>query len=151
MPLVSFRLPELPTWVHSPHCLSIRAGAFTAIALLMFAAAPAWAVDWAKAQTVTVVTRDYEFTPNRLSFRRGMPYRLHLENRGKETHEFTAPEFIKSARIRNPKVLNMDQTEVVIQPGEAKDFYFVPRTTGQFQLICGDHDWAGMIGEITVE
>jgi uncharacterized cupredoxin-like copper-binding protein len=45
----------------------------------------------------------------------------------------------------------MDQTEVVIQPGEAKDFYFVPRTAGQFQLICGDHDWAGMTGGITVE
>jgi uncharacterized cupredoxin-like copper-binding protein len=121
------------------------------IPLLLLAAAPAAAVDWAKAQTVTVVASEYHFSPNELSFRRGVPYRLHLENHGKETHEFTAPDFIKSARVRNPKMLNMDQTEVVIQPGEAKDFYFVPKTAGHFQLICGDHDWAGMIGAITVE
>jgi len=86
-----------------------------------------------------------------LTFRRGVPYRLHLQNRGRETHEFTAPDFIKSARIRNPKVLNADQTEVVVQPGQAKDFYFVPKTAGRFSLICGDHDWAGMTGGITVE
>jgi|GraSoiStandDraft_57_1057295.scaffolds.fasta_scaffold290065_2 uncharacterized cupredoxin-like copper-binding protein len=121
------------------------------ITLLLFAALPAWAVDWTQAQTVTVVTSDYQFSPNELTFRRGVPYRLHLQNRGRETHEFTAPDFIKSARIRNPKVLNADQTEVVVQPGQAKDFYFVPKTAGRFSLICGDHDWAGMTGGITVE
>jgi uncharacterized cupredoxin-like copper-binding protein len=39
----------------------------------------------------------------------------------------------------------------VVQPGQAKDFYFVPKTAGRFSLICGDHDWAGMTGGITVE
>ena len=121
------------------------------ITLLLFAALPAWAVDWTQAQTVSVVASDYRFSPNQLSFRRGVAYRLHLENRGHELHEFTAPEFLKSARIRNPKVLNADQTEVLIHPGEAKDLYFVPKVAGQYPLICGDHDWAGMTGGITVE
>jgi len=126
-------------------------GALGVVVLLTLAASPARAVEWDKAQSVTVVTRDYHFVPNQLSFRRGVPYRLHLENRGKETHEFTAPDFIKSVRTRNPKMMNADRTEIVIQPGETKDFYFVPQTAGRYSLICGDHDWAGMIGSITVE
>lgn len=129
----------------------MRVGALVFFALLSIAASPARAVDWGQAQPVTVVTSEYRFTPNQLTFRRGVPYRLHLENHGKEMHEFTAPDFIKSLRIRNPKVLNADHTEVGIQPGASKDFYFVPKTAGHYSLICGDHDWAGMTGDITVE
>jgi uncharacterized cupredoxin-like copper-binding protein len=119
--------------------------------LLSLMAQPARAVEWDKAQTVTVATSEYQFDPNRLTFRRGVPYRLHLENHGRELHEFTAPDFIKTLRIRNPKVLNADHTEVEIPPGTSKDFYFVPKTAGHYSLICGDHDWAGMTGDITVE
>jgi uncharacterized cupredoxin-like copper-binding protein len=129
----------------------MRLAALVMLVVTSLAAAPAGAVDWAQAQTVTVATSEYQFSPNQLTFRRGVPYRLHLENHGNEMHEFTAPDFIKSVRIRNPKVLNADHTEVGIQPGAAKDFYFVPKTAGRYPLICGDHDWAGMIGEITVE
>ena len=39
-------------------------------------------VNWASAQTVTVTMINYEFIPDRLVFRRGVPYRLHLENNG---------------------------------------------------------------------
>src|SRR5690349_5659637 len=101
--------------------------AFVFAVTMLLSAAPAGAVEWDKAQTVTVGTSEYQFDPNHLTFRRGVAYRLHLENHGKETHEFTAPAFIKSLRIRNPKVLNADHTEVVVQPGQAKDFYFVPQ------------------------
>jgi uncharacterized cupredoxin-like copper-binding protein len=129
----------------------MRVGALVVIVLLPIASSPAVAVDWGQAQTVTVVTSEYRFTPNQLTFRRGVPYRLHLKNHGKEMHEFTAPDFIKSVRVRNPKVLNADRTEVGMQPGAAKDFYFVPKAAGHYPLICGDHDWAGMTGGITVE
>jgi uncharacterized cupredoxin-like copper-binding protein len=125
--------------------------AFILAVTMLLSAAPAGAVEWDKAQTVTVATSEFQFTPSELTFRRGVPYRLHLENRGKEEHEFTAPAFIKTLRVRNPKVLNADHTEVVLQPGQAKDFYFVPQKGGHFPLICADHDWAGMTGEITVE
>jgi uncharacterized cupredoxin-like copper-binding protein len=128
-----------------------RIGRGCVLALAMLVSAPAGAVEWDKAQTVSVATREYEFAPNQLTFRRGMPYRLHLENHGRETHEFTAPAFIKTLKIRNPKVLNADRTEVVLQPGQARDFYFVPQKAGHYPLICADHDWAGMTGEITVE
>jgi uncharacterized cupredoxin-like copper-binding protein len=124
-------------------------GAVAAVALGIAALAMA-AADWSKAETVTVVTTEYGFQPNRLTFRAGIPYRLHLENRGKETHEFTAPEFLQNAEIRNPAAVNADRTEILVQPGEQKDVFLVPRR-GRYPLICADHDWAGMTGEIVVE
>ena len=119
--------------------------------LLLPPTAAAAGVDWSKAWPVSVVTTEYRFSPNRLSFRRGIAYRLHLENHGAELHEFTAPEFFKAVQMRSPDVLNADRTEIAIQPGKAKDFFFVPQRQGKFALRCADHDWAGMTGEITVE
>jgi uncharacterized cupredoxin-like copper-binding protein len=103
------------------------------------------------AKQVNVVTTESKFTPNKLTFRRGIPYRLHVENRGKEMHEFNAADLFKSSKISNPAVLNPDKTELVLKPGEAKDLYLIPKKAGHFRLVCPDHDWAGMIGEITVE
>ena len=53
--------------------------------------------------------------------------------------------------IANPEALNPEGTEIVVQPGEKKDLYFVPRQAGRFPFICADHDWAGMTGDIVVE
>ena len=94
---------------------------------------------------------EYEFSPKRLTFKRGVAYRLRIDNRGSEMHEFTAPEFFKAAEIRDLSVLNADQTEVEVPPGKAKDLEFVPQKAGRYPLRCSDHDWAGMMGEITVE
>ena len=113
--------------------------------------APAAAADWSQAQPVRVVTSDYHFSPEKLVFKRGVAYRLHLENRGKEMHEFTAPDFFKAADIADLGVMNPDRTEIVLQPGEKKDLYFVPQQAGRFRLTCADHDWAGMVGEIVVD
>ncbi|HXA70905.1 MAG TPA: cupredoxin domain-containing protein [Stellaceae bacterium] len=109
------------------------------------------AIDWSKAQTVAVDLVDYRFVPDRLVFRRGVAYRLHLENKGAEQHEFTAPEFLKAVEVRNPEVVGTYGTEIVLQPGEKKDLLFLARQPGTFKLICSDHDWAGMIGQIAVE
>jgi len=77
-------------------------------------------------------------------------FRQHLDNQGKEMHEFTAPEFFKAIQMRDTKALNADQTEIVVQPGQKKDLYFVAQQPGSFKLRCSDHDWAGMIGDITI-
>lgn len=108
------------------------------------------AVDWSKPETVTVDLVDYRFVPDHLVFRRGVAYRLHLENKGAEQHEFTAPEFLKSVEIRNPEVVGTYGAEIVLEPGEKKDLLFLARQPGSFKLICADHDWAGMVGEIAV-
>ena len=121
------------------------------VAALVLVLAATTSPDWSRAQTITLIATEYGFDPDRLTFRVGVPYQLHLENRGKELHEFTAPAFLKSVELGNPAGLNADRFEVVIRPGEQKDLYLVPRQAGRFPFTCADHDWAGMTGEITVE
>ncbi len=94
---------------------------------------------------------DYEFRPDHLTFQRGVHYQLHLENHGKETHEFTAPVFFATAKIDNPEVLNREHTEVLLQPGDKKDLFLTPTKPGTYDLRCADHDWYGMVGGITVK
>ena len=109
-------------------------------------------VDWANAQTVTLQMVDDRFVPDKFVFRRGVPYRLHMENAGADIHEFTAPEFLKAITIRNPEVLERTrQDEVALQPNEQKDLYFVPQKPGSYKLTCANHDWDNMVGSITIE
>ena len=124
-----------------------------AAALLAFAfgQAPAADADWSRAVSVTVRLVDERFVPDSLVFKRGVPYRLRLENTGHHMHEFTAPEFLKAVTVRNPEVLVEAKNEVLLQPGEHKELYFVAPAPGQFALTCADHDWDGMTGSITVE
>ncbi len=114
-------------------------------------ATPAGAADWSQAQPVTLTATNYQFTPDRLTLKRATAYRLHIDNRGSEMHEFSAPELFKTSEIEDPGVLNADKTEVAVHPGEAKDLIFMPQQAGHYAFRCPDHDWAGMTGEITVE
>jgi uncharacterized cupredoxin-like copper-binding protein len=114
-------------------------------------AAEAAKVDWIKAKQVTVVAVEYRFEPNHLVFHRGVAYRLTVANRGRELHELTAPAFFKAIELRSVAALNPERTEIVVQPGEQKDLYFIVSRTGHFAMWCADHDWAGMTGDITVK
>ena len=100
---------------------------------------------------VDVVMVDYSFEPDHLSFLQGVLYRLHLENHGNETHEFTAPVFFATTTIDNPDVLDNKGSEITLQPGEKKDIFLTPHKAGKYDLRCADHDWDGMVGEIVVE
>ena len=129
----------------------MRSRFLAAIALLIIGAGSAVAADGSPARPLTVVASEYQFSPAKLSFKRGVAYRLHLENHGKELHEFHAPDFFKAVELGDPTVLNADKTEILIHPGEAKDLSFVAKKPGRYKLICADHDWAGMTGSITVK
>lgn len=122
-------------------------------ALILLAIVAGVGIIRAEQQPVTldVVMVDYKFIPDHLTFRHGVRYRLHLENHGKETHEFTAPTFFATAHIDNPDVLNRQRTEVLTQPGDVKDVFLTPEKPGLYDLRCADHDWNGMVGGITVE
>jgi len=108
-------------------------------------------VDWSNAVVVTVVMTEYRFVPRELSFRRGVVYRLRLENHGAELHEFTAPAFFAAIDLRDPAVLVVARNEIVVGPHSAKEVYFIAGQPGRYALSCADHDWAGMEGIITVE
>jgi uncharacterized cupredoxin-like copper-binding protein len=123
-----------------------------ALAVLSLApAATAARIDWAKARLVTVTAVDYRFIPNHLVFHRGVPYHLHVVNRGKEMHELHAPDFFNTAVIRNPTALNQEHSELVLDSGATKDLYLVAERRGRYDMRCPDHDWAGMTGDITVK
>ena len=115
-------------------------------ALLALAAA-----SHSEPQTVNLTMIDYRFIPDHLIFEHDVHFRLHLENHGKETHELTAPTFFATADIDNPEALNHERTEIVMQPGETKDIFLTAHRPGTYDLLCADHDWAGMVGGITVE
>ena len=116
------------------------------------AAGPSGEVDWAHVRVVTVQMVDDRFVPDKLVFQSGAAYRLHLVNAGSDLHEFTAPEFLKAIAIRNPDVLEPTRSdEIVLQPKEQKDLYFVARGPGRYKLVCANHDWDNMVGEITIE
>jgi uncharacterized cupredoxin-like copper-binding protein len=100
---------------------------------------------------IEVVMVDYRFDPDHLTFEHDVHYQLHLENHGKETHEFTAPTFLATATIDNPDVLNREHTEVLVEPDESKDLFLTPHRPGTYDLRCADHDWDGMVGGITVK
>jgi uncharacterized cupredoxin-like copper-binding protein len=108
-------------------------------------------VDWAKAQHLTVVMVDYRFEPDHLVLDHGMPYVLHMVNRGGDVHEFTAPDFFAASLVRDPRLISRGGEQVVLQPGATADVALVPLRAGHFDLRCADHDWDGMVGEIDVK
>jgi uncharacterized cupredoxin-like copper-binding protein len=118
-----------------------------AIALGVLAGPPLLAAP----QPVTVILKEYAFVPSRLVFQHGVEYRLHLQNTGKEFHEFTAPDFLKAIHIESPGVVNRYGNEVDMPPGTQKDLLFTAPRPGHYRLWCADHDWAGMTGSITVK
>jgi len=120
------------------------------LAALMCVQAARAADPWANARTVTEVMVDNSFQPDHLTFRSGRPYALHLENRGKDMHEFTAPDFLRAARIRDKGKLTNGGTDIVVQPGQSVTVFLIPSRKGEYDLHCADHDWDGMTGGITV-
>lgn len=132
-------------------CMILSMMAMSCVAMTCVAMSYATRATAAEPTVVTIVMTEYKFIPNHVEFKQGTRYRLHLENSGGELHEFTAAEFFKSATIENPELLNADHTDVVLQPHESKDVILTPRRSGSYSLVCADHDWEGMVGEITVK
>jgi plastocyanin len=117
---------------------------------------PVWDVpasaktDWSKASKVTVTMVDNAFQPDHVTFQSGQPTELTLVNKGKDMHEFTAPEFLMASTVADKKALSNGGTDIVVQPGTTVQIRLIPGPPGDYKLICADHDWDGMIGSITV-
>ena len=133
---------------------SVRTGLIAALAGIVAACAANQAANRMAQNTpkvVTVEAKEYAFVPPDLHLQHGMRYRLHLQNVGKETHELTAPDFFKAAKIETPDVLSGEGREILVQPGESKDLVVRAPAAGTYAMTCADHDWAGMVGKIIVE
>ena len=115
-------------------------------------------VDWNRAATIDVVLTEYKFTPSSLRFQEGQPYRLHLINRGSETHDFSSKPFFQA--IAAAKLVSKDNTaslprlaSIGVSPGDTKDLYFVPVRRGSYPIECEEllHSTFGMTGVARIE
>jgi uncharacterized cupredoxin-like copper-binding protein len=115
-------------------------------------------VDWSKAKTVDVALSEYDFTPDKLQFQQGQPYRLHLTNDGWEVHDFASKPFFQA--IAAAKLVDAQKTislphlvSIGVAPGKAKDLYFVPVRTGTYSFECNEplHATFGMTGVAQIE
>ena len=152
--LIGWRFPLYILNEHRKRRKRERHGAKLLMAVIACALVPptrAAGVDWSKAQLGALTTVEYAFEPNHLILHPETAYRLHVENHGRELHELTAPDFFKAVELGNPEALNREHTEIVLQPNEQKDLYFVTLRPGHYDMWCADHDWAGMTGDITIE
>jgi uncharacterized cupredoxin-like copper-binding protein len=104
----------------------------------------------ARADDVVVRMVDDRFEPAELVLEHGKPYRLRLENRGRELHEFKAAAFFAAAKLGSRAALTPDGSEVVLQPGQSAEIDLVAPAPGSYDLTCPDHDWDGMVGKIVV-
>jgi uncharacterized cupredoxin-like copper-binding protein len=118
-------------------------------------AAHAWAdVDWSQAEQIDVTLTEFSFSPSRIVLEHGHPYRLHLEDHGSGGHNFDAPDFFRTAVLRDDAVAGeARQGAVELARGEVKDLYLVPGQAGTYPLECSHLLHAaifGMTGEIEV-
>ena len=120
-------------------------------------AATTRAVDWSRAETVAVTLSEFRFTPDRLTFRKNVPYRLRLRNTGERDHTFVSDGFFKA--IAAGKLVSGDGevtrpylASITVPPGSEKTLFFVAVGTGAYELKCTVflHEAFGMDGEITV-
>ena len=107
-------------------------------------------VDWSKAETISLMLVDDRFVPDHLTLQHGQPYLIHMENHGANLHQFTAAEFFADAILRDPGLLQNGK-DVLVLSQWAVDLFVVATKPGRYPLICADHDWDGMVGEIVVE
>lgn len=118
---------------------------------------------------VQLGTKDgaHRFTPDSLTFETGKLYKLVLSNPSQNAHYFSAPEFASKVYTRKVQVVHDgdrlaevkgDIREIEVFPGGTTEWWFVPVSTGTFDLTCGvkdkdgrTHAEHGMVGTIAIE
>lgn len=110
------------------------------------------AVDWAKAQVVTVAMTNFAFAPNRLILHRGTPYRLHLVNNGSGGHDFASRDFFRAVEVAPEDRTKIDGAKIELARDETADVRLVPITPGTYPIRCTHflHALFGMKGEAVI-
>lgn len=114
-------------------------------------------VDWAKAKIVRIRLDEYAFAPETMIFKAGRAYRLRIENGGGRQHNFSATGFFRAIAVdRVAGSGGVDRgrfwRKVTVDPGAARDVYFVAVKPGDYDLECsiGTHSLFGMHGKIRI-
>lgn len=118
-------------------------------------AATTASIDWSQAKKVDVILDSFEFSPDRLTFTLGQPYRLHLKNASDGEHNFDAPAFFRSVAMRpdaTAKKVKSAGGVLELRPDEEAEIWFVASRPGIYALECSHflHASFGMTGKIIV-
>lgn len=116
------------------------------------------AADWDSMKTIEIRMSEFEYSFDEMELTAGQPYRFVLINDGEKKHYFTAPEFYKSIATRKVQS-NKDGeikapyfTAIELMVGGELELYFVPVTTGTYDVFCTlkGHRDDGMESTITI-
>ena len=117
------------------------------------------AADWDSMKTIRIELDEFEYAFENLELEANQPYKLELVNIGEKKHYFTAPEFYRSIATRKVQS-NQDGeikapyfTAIELMVGGQLDIYFVPVTTGSYDVFCTvkGHKDEGMESIITIK
>lgn len=102
-------------------------------------------------QTITIHLSNFDFAPDRLRLRVGVPVHLQLVNDSSGGHDFSAPTFFAASVVQAGSVPS-DGTIAVPSKGTV-DLTVVPRSPGTYKLECTHfmHALFGMTGSIIVD
>lgn len=97
------------------------------------------ALAGAAAQKVTLVAKEFSYTPNKITVKAGQPVQLVLDNKGVIEHDFVLDRFKVKMGL--------------IQPGKTGTVTFTPNAKGTFPFYCSvpGHKEAGMTGTLVVQ
>lgn len=118
------------------------------------------AADWNAMETLTVTLDEHSYEPAELRFKAGRAYKLQLKNVGKKDHYFTAEKFFRAVAWRKAMIDKHGEIKAPyftafepLKNGGQIDLYFVPVTTGSYEVICtiDDHKQQGMSGTLIIE
>jgi uncharacterized cupredoxin-like copper-binding protein len=115
------------------------------------------AADWSKMQTITVHMNESAFSPDRMAFALGVPYKLEIINNSTAKHYFIAEKFFRA--IATHHVYNSDGeirapyfSSLTVYPGRSLNLYFIPVKKGFYDLrsITPGREEKEMVGRIAI-
>lgn len=126
----------------------------TALLTALLAAQPAVAQEpeWRTAREYEILLRPWDYDPQVIRLRAGVPVRLRFINQGQATFSFNADNFFSSARVRSGDAEAVADGHLQLAPGEQRVIALVP-TRGRYRARSGNliHRILGMSARIVVE
>ena len=124
-------------------------GVRLAAAAVLALSAPAAIASQSPVPVQPVDLVSFAFRPTPIVLRAGQPVTLLLVNRGKGSHDFTAPAFFRSARILSGQA---PRGSVGLRGGQSASITLIP-APGRYRVHCGRpfHKMMGMQTTILVQ
>jgi len=115
-------------------------------------AIPASAQEWPRAPEYDVLLTSYDIQPEVIRLRADQPVRLRFVNDSHQRHDFTAPGFFRSARLRRRDMDLVRGGSIRVGPLSSRTIALVPRA-GRYRVASRDlrQRLLGMQATIVVE